>query len=83
MPRISELWAFIAEDAGPDDEGVVAEFRPETSAWVSLVGADRARMDSVRARAQDIANASGKRLKLVRFTVREELEVIVPKKTGN
>ena len=44
--------------------------------WMAMVAADKARVDSLRHVARDIAKASGKKVKLCRFSVREELEVI-------
>ena len=48
MPRITEMFAFIAEDEGPGDEGVIAHNVPGR-AWgtvvhLPLVGADMARV---------------------------------------
>ena len=74
MPRIEEMYAFVAEESGPGDEGVVAmntEF-----GWMPMVGADMARVASLRPIALGIAKSSGKRIKLLHFTKREELEVI-------
>lgn len=77
MPRIEELFAFIAENAGPDDEGVTA-FRGPGGFWMPMVGADRARVDSLREIAVGLAKVSGQRIRLVRFTNRIEEEVIDP-----
>ncbi len=43
-----------------------------------LVCADKARVDSLRAKARMIARESGNKIMLVRFSVREEIEVIEP-----
>lgn len=74
MPKITEIYVFVAEVTGPDDEGVVAMKAGDV--WLPLVGADRARVDSLRPIAQDMAQASGKPIRLLRFTVREELETL-------
>jgi hypothetical protein len=42
-----------------------------------LVAADRARVESLRGIAREIARLGGRPVKLVRFLVREDLEVIV------
>ena len=74
MPRITEMFAFISEDKGPDDEGVVGM---SAGQWMlPLVGADMDRVDSLRPYALDIAGKTGKKIKLVRFTNREDLEEI-------
>lgn len=73
MPRITEIFVFVA---GPeDDEGVVAFSNGLT--WFPMVAADRARIESLRREAQEIANQSGKPVRLLRFSVREDLETIV------
>lgn len=46
MPRIEEMYAFVAEDSGPDDEGVVG--MATKSGWMPLVGADMARVESLK-----------------------------------
>ncbi len=71
MPRITEMYAFIAEDTGPDDEGVVAMHIGGKS--IPMVGADMNRVESLRPIARDIASTLGKRVKLIHFTQREDL----------
>ena len=71
MPRIEEMYAFVAEDKGPDDEGIIG-FMAETG-WMPMVGADMARVESLKPIAQHVARATGKKIKLLRFTKREEL----------
>ena len=74
MPKITEMYAFIAEDKGPDDEGVVGL---SVGNWLlPLVGADMARVNSLKPYALDIAQKTGKKIKLVHFTHRQELEEI-------
>ena len=65
MPKITEMFAFICEDKGPNDEKVVA-----------LVGTDMARVNSLKSYALDIAKKTGKKVKLIHFTNREDLEEI-------
>lgn len=76
MPRIEELFAFIIEEDGPGDEAVPA-FQAG-GVWYPLLGADRARIDSLRDRAKEIAKALKKPIRLVRFIDRIEEEVIEP-----
>ena len=80
MPRIEEMYAFIVEDTGPDDEGVIAIQSPPgndgTILWLPLVGADMARVNSLRPTAVGIARQLGKPLKLVHFSNRQDLEII-------
>ncbi len=71
MPRIEEMYAFVAEDSGPDDEGVVGI--NTGSGWMPLVGADMARVESLKPIAREIAARTGQKIKLLHFTHREEL----------
>ena len=77
MPKIDEIWAYIATDTSPNDEGIAAFLVPG-KAWIPMVGADKERMESLRATAQKVADGSGSPVTLCRFSVREELEVIYP-----
>lgn len=76
MPKIKEMFAFIAEDEGPDDEGLVAA--SIGGALMPLVGADIEIVRSLRPMAREIAIATGKNITLVHFSTREDLEVITP-----
>jgi hypothetical protein len=74
MPKISEMYAFVVEDQGPDDEGVVAwQFG---ASMMPLVGADMKRIESLRPFARSVAYMLDKPVKLVHFINREELETI-------
>ncbi len=72
--RIDEIYAFIAEEA--KGEGVCAFQFGNT--LLPMVCADIARVDSLREKAREIAAVSGRRIRLVRFTTRTELELIDP-----
>ena len=74
MPRIEEMYAFVAEDKGPDDEGIVG--MNTGSGWMPMVGADMKRVDDLRPIALSLAHGLGIKVKLLHFTKREELEVI-------
>lgn len=80
MPRIDKMYAFIAEDTGPDDEGLIA-LPSETdqdgnSVWLPLIGADMERVDSLREIARGIGYETGKKVTLVHFSNREDVEII-------
>ncbi|MBA7588167.1 hypothetical protein ES708_30218 [subsurface metagenome] len=74
MPKITQMYAFVAEDSGPDDEGITGIWMGEI--FMPLVGADMARVNSLRPAAEAIARKTGKPIKLLHFSQREELEVI-------
>lgn len=75
MLRIDEMFAFVAIDK--TGEGVMGFMGP-SGQWFPMVGADMARVDQLRPMAQEIARTSGKEIKLLKFSKREELEVIKP-----
>lgn len=80
MPRIEQMYAFIVEDSGPDDEGVIG-IQTEPGAdgqrlWLPLVGADMTRVNSLRPIAQGIGRKLGKKVTLVHFSNRKDVEVI-------
>ena len=72
MPRIESIYAFVAEDSGPDDEGIVGTYSAQ--GWLPLVGADMARVESLKPIARTIAEQSGKTVKLLHFEKRREVE---------
>lgn len=74
MSKIKSMYAFISEDTGPNDEGVIAQ--KFGGVWMPLVGADMKRVESLKALALLAAKQSGKKVTLVQFTNRVELEVI-------
>jgi hypothetical protein len=77
MPHIiKEMFAFVAVDSSDGDEGLAAFMRGET--LMPMVGSDLTRVDSLRPMAQLIADHTGQPVTLVRFTVRETLDVIEP-----
>jgi hypothetical protein len=77
MPKINEMYAFVSEDNGPDDEGVVAQKFGDV--WLPMVGANMDRAEALKSLARIAVKATGKTIKLLRFTNREELEIIEPK----
>jgi hypothetical protein len=81
MPRITELYAYVVADTGPDDEGV-----PTLNTLIGpipMMGADIARAHSLRDEAVLIANHFNKPVKLIRSTGIEVLEIIEPRGKSN
>lgn len=72
---IPELYAFIADE--PQGEGGICA-ADLGGTLMPLVTGNPANLDAMRGFAQQIADASGLQVKLVRYTVREDLEVIAP-----
>ena len=77
MPKITELYAYVVADSGPDDEGVPAFMTGST--FMPMMGADMERAEQLRGQAQALADTYGKTVKLVRSTGIELVETIEPR----
>ena len=78
MPRIEEMYVYITHEPGdPDDEGLTAMIVPGIGS-TPMVGADEARMMSLKPVAQAMANRTGQTIRLVKFSTKTELETIEP-----
>jgi len=76
LPRIDNLWLVISVDEG--GEGVVAAPIQEGMLTVPLIAADEARLEGILKVARALSRMTGKRMKLVRFSTRHEVEDILP-----
>jgi len=76
MPRIEALFAFLSVDEDDGNEGVVAA--PMGGALMPLIAADEARLEGIRPIAQKLANLAKMKIRLVRFTNREEIGFVQP-----
>ena len=76
--KIDRMYAFVAAESGPDDEGVCAFLEPRTGVWFPMVGDDLLRIESLRARAQELADASGAEIQILEFSVRKTIDIIRP-----
>ena len=74
--RILSLWAFTCIDTD-GTEGVVGATIPGLGV-VPLVGADLARIASLRPYAQQVATAVGRPVTLAHFSVRTDQETLAP-----
>lgn len=72
---IDTVHAYIAVDE--TGEGITG-FVGADGRWLPMIAADRARIESLRPVAQDIANVTGKRIVLAEFSVRTDIEYIEP-----
>lgn len=75
MPLIEEMYAFISYDKDDKDEGICA-FHSGYGVWMPMVGADMKRVESLKPIAKQIANMTGKRIKICKFSAREVIETI-------
>lgn len=73
--ELKSLTAFVAVDPENGDEGICS-FHTKRDGHMPMIGADDDRVRSLRPYAEAMAKSAGITIKLVRFTVREELETI-------
>ena len=73
LPKIEEIWAWIS-DEGEGDEGIIAARIGDS--WMPLVGADKLRIESLRDIAEETAKSTGRPVNLIKFSVREDMEVL-------
>jgi len=77
VPRITQLYAWVVADTGPDDEGVPA-FMSADGAWYPMMGADLDRALSLRGEAMKVAAITGQPVRLLCATVLNQIEVVEP-----
>jgi hypothetical protein len=70
---IERVWLFVGKEPR-QDEGIVAEQR--AGMWFPFVAADERRLESLKERARSLPIAPGTTIKLVRFDLRTELELL-------
>lgn len=67
---ITELFVYISQD---DEEGESVMVIQGQSGWFPLIGSDIERAASLRPIAETIADRYGKKIKLVKFTNRQDI----------
>lgn len=75
--RITELHAIVG--VGPDDEEGICAYVNEMGS-LPMISADPRRLEQMTAIAQNIANETGLKFEIVRFSVREKIGEIRSKK---
>lgn len=73
--KIEDVWAFISVDE-KGDEGLCAI--PTQMGMMPMIAADEARLKDLMPQAQKLADMTKKKIKLIKLTNRQEVEVIVP-----
>lgn len=74
--KITIIHAFIAEEID-GIEGIIGQLLPG-GIMMPFVGADEDRIKSLYPLAQKIATSTNKKIKLVKFSMREDIEIIKP-----
>lgn len=76
MKRIEQLYAYVVVDPADDTEGLVAYLVGDT--MMPMVAANTLRVESMRRIAEQIAQCENVSIRLCRFEIRTDLEVIDP-----
>lgn len=76
MPKVTELYAYVAADKDENDEGIPA--MTVAGNVYPLMGADLERAKSLRPFAQALANKQNQSIKLIRCSHMEVVDVIEP-----
>lgn len=74
LPRIDEVFAFVSVDEkGEGIIGQTVQLMGQT-VFMPFVCADKARMESLKPLAKKMAKEAHKKIKLIRLSIREEIE---------
>lgn len=76
-PRIDDVWLYVGID-GEGREGIVSCIDMRTNTTVPMMATDEARVEALRPSAEAMAKRMGQTIKLVRFHMRHDVEVILP-----
>lgn len=71
MPKIVEMYAFVATDKDENDEGIMAYF--DGKSWMPMVGSDMERVESLRPFADKLSQIAGKPYKILKFVLEKQL----------
>lgn len=76
LEKITEVYCFVSEDEG--GEGIIAQQidLPNGKTFMPFVCSDKARMESLKPLAKNMAKLTGKKIKLIKLIQREEIEDI-------
>jgi hypothetical protein len=81
MPEIKSLYLFLSVDPDDGNEGVCAAPLGNLAFPIPMIAADEIRLGQLRPLAQQLATELQMRIKLVKLSVREELETFDPANT--
>lgn len=81
MPKITEMFCFAIDDKDANDEGVPAFDSGVMT--LPMMGADLRRVEQLTPIAQRLADASGKPIRIYKFSVKEQIGEISPRQMPN
>lgn len=76
MPRIEHLWLYVSVDAEDGNEGVVLAQIGDV--LMPLIAADHDRLTQMTPLAHEAARLGEMKMKLIKFSAREEVGEIIP-----
>lgn len=76
LEKITEIYAFVSVDEG--GEGIIGETMPVggREIFMPFICADKDRLEQIRPFAERIHKETGKKIRLIKLTNREELEIL-------
>ncbi len=79
VQRLESLYVFVTVNAERNEEGVVA-CKMANGEWLPFIVAawDTVRLEALKAAAQRVAREQQQEIRLVRFKLRKDVEVIRP-----
>ena len=83
IERIERIFAFLIVDEDEGIEGIPAFLDPRTGMMMPMVGADMARMESLKQAAVDIADGADSQVVLAVFEQRTEIERYLPERNSD
>lgn len=70
--EIKSIWAYVSVDEN-GEEGICGFNDPRTKQWMPMIAGDEYRLKSLRPFAHQIASVTKRKVKIVRFTNREDI----------
>ena len=76
LEKITEIYAFVSQDES--GEGVVGVTMPVNGreTFMPFICADKERMEQLKPIAVEMTKQSGKKIKLIKFTNRKDIETL-------
>lgn len=73
--HIEEIWAFLSVDPSDNTEGIIARTGPD-GITIPMIAADAARLMSLIPEMEQTVQVTGRPIRLVKFTTRQEVRTI-------
>lgn len=74
--HVEEMYAFLAVDEEDQTEGICSMYMGPQQGHMPLIGADLARVESLREMAEFIGKEAGLEIRLVRYSTRTDVQTL-------